>query len=320
MRNSAWPGRMTPTSQNLPLCRRHPTAPLKSRATRPPEPSSGRPCMPSAGCAARRNELECPLYLAEQANWQRQRKHSRPQPRSSVPPLPVCRLTPVPATGNRSTTARRRARTQENQGAEPGSMPPERVGCRRIGCRWRDAGRTCRHQERAVMEARVSWAQDPLPLPAGCPAAWVQNLVTVEVNSGGARAAVAESMMAGDVGEVIHSLADEPDVTVTTSGSHPAGGKVMIAVLADPDGRSVVLARMNRPGASPELRRPAERVGHLSLGARAREPPVVGSRRRGTSRSAHTVCGRRTYRGAHRRRYGRCAWQTVVVTPTPVTG
>ena len=100
-----------------------------------------------------------------------------------------------------------------------------------------------------MTEARVSWAQDPLPLPAGCPAAWAQNLVTAEVNSGGARAAVTESMMAGDAGEVIHSLADEPDVTVTTSGSHPAAGKVMIAVLADPDGRSVVLARMNRPGA-----------------------------------------------------------------------
>ena len=79
-----------------------------------------------------------------------------------------------------------------------------------------------------MTEARASWAQDPLPPPAGCPAAWVQNLVTAEVNSGGARAAVTESMMAGDAGEVIHSLADEPDVTVTTSGSHPAGGKVMI--------------------------------------------------------------------------------------------
>jgi hypothetical protein len=78
------------------------------------------------------------------------------------------------------------------------------------------------------MKARVSWARDPLPLPAGCPAARAQNLAAAEASSGGARAAVTESMMAGDAGEVIHSLADEPDVTVTTSGSHPAGGKVMI--------------------------------------------------------------------------------------------
>ena len=28
----------------------------------------------------------------------------------------------------------------------------------------------------------------------------------------------------------IHGLADEPDVTVTISGSHPAAGKIMIAV------------------------------------------------------------------------------------------
>ena len=31
-----------------------------------------------------------------------------------------------------------------------------------------DAGCTCRHRE-AVMEARVSWVQDPLQLPAGSP-------------------------------------------------------------------------------------------------------------------------------------------------------
>jgi len=81
------------------------------------------------------------------------------------------------------------------------------------------------------MEARVSWVQDPLPLPlpVGCPAAWTQDLVTVEVSSGGARASVTGSMTAGDVGEVIHSLADEPEVTVTISGSVPAAGKVMIA-------------------------------------------------------------------------------------------
>ena len=96
------------------------------------------------------------------------------------------------------------------------------------------------------MEARVSWVQDPLPLllPGGRPAAWMQNLVTVEVKSGSVRAAVTESMMAGDVGQVIHSLADEPDVTVTISGSHPAAGTVMIAAsggnyflgLLSPDG------------------------------------------------------------------------------------
>jgi hypothetical protein len=79
------------------------------------------------------------------------------------------------------------------------------------------------------MEARVSWVQDPLPLSAGRPAAWTQNLVTVEVKSGGVRTAITESMMAGDVGDVIYSLADEPDVTVTISGSHPAAAKVMIA-------------------------------------------------------------------------------------------
>jgi hypothetical protein len=88
------------------------------------------------------------------------------------------------------------------------------------------------------MEARVSWVQDPLPLPlplpmpAGCPAAWTQDLVTVEVNGRG-RAAVTQSMTAGDAGEVIHSLAGEPDVTVTISGSHPAAGKVMIAPSGD---------------------------------------------------------------------------------------
>jgi hypothetical protein len=43
------------------------------------------------------------------------------------------------------------------------------------------------------------------------PAAWIQDLVTVEVSSGG-RAAVAQSMAAADAGEVLHSLADEPDV------------------------------------------------------------------------------------------------------------
>ncbi len=95
------------------------------------------------------------------------------------------------------------------------------------------------------MEARVSWVQDPLPLPlsAGSPAAWTQDLVTVEVNSD-ARAAVTRTMTAGDVGEVVHGLADEPDVTVTISGSHPAAGKVMIAAsggnyflgLLSPDG------------------------------------------------------------------------------------
>lgn len=76
--------------------------------------------------------------------------------------------------------------------------------------------------------ARVSWVQDPLPLPASRPAAWTQNLVTVEVKSG-VRATVTESMMAGDAGDVIYSLADEPDVTVTISGPHPAAAKVMIA-------------------------------------------------------------------------------------------
>jgi hypothetical protein len=94
------------------------------------------------------------------------------------------------------------------------------------------------------MEARVNWLQDPLPLPADRPAAWMQNLVTVEIESGSVRAAVSERMMAGDVGHVIHGLADEPDVTVTVSGSHPAAGKVMIAAsggnyflgLLSPDG------------------------------------------------------------------------------------
>jgi hypothetical protein len=72
----------------------------------------------------------------------------------------------------------------------------------------------------------------------------MQDLVTVEIRSGSVRAAVTESMMAGDVGHVIHSLADEPDVTVTISGCHPAAGKVMIAAsvgnyflgLLSPDG------------------------------------------------------------------------------------
>lgn len=90
----------------------------------------------------------------------------------------------------------------------------------------------------------MSWVQDPLPLPAGRPAAWTQNLVTVEVKSGGARTAVTESMTAGDAGGVIYSLADEPDVTVIMSGSHPAAAKVMIAAsggnyflgLLSPDG------------------------------------------------------------------------------------
>lgn len=96
------------------------------------------------------------------------------------------------------------------------------------------------------MEARVSWVQDPLPLPlpASRPAAWTQNLVTVEVKSSGVRTAVTESMMAGDVGDVIYSLADEPDVTVAISGSHPTAAKAMIAVsggsyflgLLSPDG------------------------------------------------------------------------------------
>lgn len=96
------------------------------------------------------------------------------------------------------------------------------------------------------MEARVNWVQDPLPLPlpAGRPAAWTRNLVTVEVNSGSVRAAVTESMTAGDVGQVIRGMADEPDVTVTISGPHPAAGKVMIAAsggnyflgLLSPDG------------------------------------------------------------------------------------
>ena len=65
----------------------------------------------------------------------------------------------------------------------------------------------------------------------------------MEVSSGG-RAAVTQSMTAGDVGEVIHGLADEPDVTVTISGSGPAAGKVMVAAsggnyflgLLSPDG------------------------------------------------------------------------------------
>jgi hypothetical protein len=90
----------------------------------------------------------------------------------------------------------------------------------------------------------VNWLQDPLPLPLPVPAAWMQNLVTAEIQSGGVRATVTENMMAGDVGRVIHGLADEPDVTVTISWSHPAAGKIMIAVsggnyflvLLSPDG------------------------------------------------------------------------------------
>lgn len=97
---------------------------------------------------------------------------------------------------------------------------------------------------KVVVEARVSWVQDPLPLSAGCPAAWTQDLVTVEVNSGGARAAVTEGMLAGDVGEVIHSLADEPEVTVTVSGSHPAAGKVMIAA----SGRNYFIGLLSADG------------------------------------------------------------------------
>src|SRR4051812_36740913 len=61
----------------------------------------------------------------------------------------------------------------------------------------------------------------------------MQNLVTVEIASGSVPAAVSESMVASDVARVIHSLAGEPDVTVTISGSHPAAGKVMIAVSGD---------------------------------------------------------------------------------------
>lgn len=93
-----------------------------------------------------------------------------------------------------------------------------------------DTGRACRYRERAVVEERVNWFQDPLPLPAGCLATWMQDLVTVEINSGGVRAVVTENVTAGDVGRVICGLADEPDVTVTISGSHPSAGRIMIAV------------------------------------------------------------------------------------------
>lgn len=96
------------------------------------------------------------------------------------------------------------------------------------------------------MEARVNWLQDPLPLPlpAGCLAAWMQDRVTVEIEIGGVRAVVTENVTAGDVGRVIRGLADEPDVTVTIPGSHPSAGKIMIAVsegyyflgLLSPDG------------------------------------------------------------------------------------
>ena len=44
----------------------------------------------------------------------------------------------------------------------------------------------------------MNWLQDPLPLPF--PAAWMQNMVTAEIQSGGVRATVTENMMVGDVG------------------------------------------------------------------------------------------------------------------------
>jgi len=151
-----------------------------------------------------------------------------------------------------------------------------------------------------VTEARVSWAQDPLPRPAGCPAARVQNLVTAEASSGGARAAVTQSMTAGDAGEVIHSLADEPDVTVTASGSPPAG-KVMIAVLADPDGCSVVLAPDEPPGrASPGP--PNRSATSAPAHGRANHPQPAADAE--VLHALLTLCDRRrTQRGAHRRRY-----------------
>jgi hypothetical protein len=79
------------------------------------------------------------------------------------------------------------------------------------------------------MEAQVNWLQDPLPLPVQMPA-WTQNLVMVEIESGSALSVVTENMMAGDVGQVIGSLADEPDVTLTISRPHPAAAKIMVAV------------------------------------------------------------------------------------------
>jgi len=85
----------------------------------------------------------------------------------------------------------------------------------------------------------------------------------VEILSGSVRAAVTENMTAGDVGHVIHSLADEPDVTVTVSGSHPAAGKLMTAAsggsyflgLLSPDGGvyQYAAAAGGQPGARTTL-------------------------------------------------------------------
>ena len=80
------------------------------------------------------------------------------------------------------------------------------------------------------MEAGAGWFQDRLPLPLPPDPAWTRKLVAVKIERGSVPAATAESMPAGDVGHVIGSLADEPDVTVTVSGSDPAAGEVMIAV------------------------------------------------------------------------------------------
>jgi Schlafen, AlbA_2 len=100
--------------------------------------------------------------------------------------------------------------------------------------------------------------------------------VTVEASSGSARAAVTESMMAGDAGEVIHSLADEPDVTGTTSGSHPAGRKVMIT------GARRSRWPPSRPGPDdPRSRQPVPRYftscSHCAIGARLSEARIAAA-------------------------------------------
>jgi hypothetical protein len=111
------------------------------------------------------------------------------------------------------------------------------------------------------MGARASWLQDPLPLSlsADCLAAWMQNPDTVEIRSGGVRGVFTENVTAGDVGRVVRGLADEPDVTVTISGSHPSAREIVIAVSEDncflsllsPDGGVYqhVAAGSEQPGA-----------------------------------------------------------------------
>ncbi len=115
---------------------------------------------------------------------------------------------------------------------------------------------------RAVTAARVDWFPDPLPLPLPAQAAWTRNLVTVEIERGSVPAAVTKNMPAGDVGPVICGLADKPEVKVTTSGSHPAAGKIMMAV----SGGNYLLGLLSRT------------AGSTSMPLRVAGSPAPGSR------------------------------------------